>query len=89
MNKIYLKSKSFVNYIIELKGNKEGRFRAYLLKPCGVVQTKYDEQNNLSICPPGGPTITTGKLLKEIDDIIEEIQYIQDVGYVLLITKKE
>lgn len=89
MSKIYLRSKSFINYITELKGKKEGKSRAYLLKPCGVVQIKYDEHGNLAICPPGGPTITTGKLLKEVEDIVQEIQHIQGVGYVLLFDKEK
>lgn len=87
MSKIYLRSKSFVNYITELKGKEEGRTRAYLLKPCGVVQVKYDEHSNLAICPPGGPTITIGKLLKEVEDVVKDIQHIQGVGYILIFDK--
>lgn len=46
-----------------------------------------DETKYIFIDPPGGPFMTIGSLIDEINEVVKSIDYVDDVGYV--ITTKE
>lgn len=81
---INLKSRNSKNYLKKLTPKDGGDSKTFrLITEELIVKVKDLEGGKLSIMPSGGPPITSGEILSEAGEVVQNINYIPDYGYVI------
>lgn len=73
------------NYLKKLKKADNSESKTYILKSdIATVRSGYTDNHCKYIVPFGGPTLTEGLILKEAQAIVESINYMYGIGYIII-----